>query len=90
MLSISACGTGLNLTKASIVIFAEISWSVGNILQAEDRVHRIGQHAATVRIIYVLAGWSDDIVWVCHFFPFSDSQNIFSFYFTWQYQLDIS
>ena len=41
------------------------------MLQAEDRVHRIGQNAATVRIIYVLAGWSDDIVWVrplCDFF----------------------
>ena len=46
------------------MIFAEILWSMGNILQAEDRVHRIGQSASTVRIIYVLAGWSDDIVWV--------------------------
>ena len=46
------------------MIFAEILWSMGNILQAEDRVHRIGQNASTVRIIYVLAGWSDDIVWV--------------------------
>ena len=67
LLSITACGTGLNLTCASIVIFAELSWSVGQILQAEDRVHRIGQSANSVRIIYILAGWSDDIVWVIFF-----------------------
>ena len=40
LLSVTACGTGLNLTSASIAVFAELSWSHGSILQAEDRIHR--------------------------------------------------
>ena len=40
LLSVTACGTGLNLTRASIAVFAELSWSHGSILQAEDRIHR--------------------------------------------------
>jgi SNF2 family DNA or RNA helicase len=40
LLSITSCGTGLNLTRANIAVFAELSWSLGSILQAEDRIHR--------------------------------------------------
>lgn len=40
LLSITACGTGLNLTRANIAVFAELSWALGSILQAEDRIHR--------------------------------------------------
>ena len=40
LLSVTACGTGLNLTRANIAVFAELCWSHGAMLQAEDRIHR--------------------------------------------------
>ncbi len=40
LLSITACGTGLNLTRANVALFGELYWSPGVVLQAEDRIHR--------------------------------------------------
>jgi SNF2 family DNA or RNA helicase len=49
-----AGGIGITLHKASTVVFLDRSWSPADNLQAEDRLHRIGQRAA-VQVILLQA-----------------------------------
>jgi len=63
ILSIRVANVGLNMTAASIVVFAEMDWTPGNLFQAEDRCHRIGQ-TSTVSVQYLVAkGTIDEEIW---------------------------
>jgi SWI/SNF-related matrix-associated actin-dependent regulator 1 of chromatin subfamily A len=60
--SIQAAGVGITLTAASHVIFLESDWVPGNISQAEDRAHRIGQRESVLVQHLVLDGSIDGIL----------------------------
>nr|XP_047136189.1 SWI/SNF-related matrix-associated actin-dependent regulator of chromatin subfamily A-like protein 1 [Hydra vulgaris] len=63
ILSLTAAGTGLNISVSSCVIFAELYWNPGQLIQAEDRAYRIGQKNA-VSVIYLVAkNTADDYIW---------------------------
>lgn len=57
--SIQAAGVGLTLTASNTVVFAELDWVPGNMSQAEDRCHRIGQVNSVLVQQVVLDGTID-------------------------------
>lgn len=63
VLGITAAGIALTLTAANVVFFAEMFWTPGSLIQAEDRAHRIGQ-LREVNVFYFFAHSSvDELLW---------------------------
>ncbi|ETE72328.1 SWI/SNF-related matrix-associated actin-dependent regulator of chromatin subfamily A-like protein 1, partial [Ophiophagus hannah] len=52
ILSLTAANMGLTLSSADLVVFTELFWNPGVLMQAEDRAHRIGQ-TSSVDIHYL-------------------------------------
>jgi len=57
--TMGACGVGLTLTRSAHIIFCELDWVPGNVTQAEDRAHRIGQTDTVLVQHLVLDGGLD-------------------------------
>jgi SWI/SNF-related matrix-associated actin-dependent regulator 1 of chromatin subfamily A len=55
ILGLHACSTGLNFTPIRYMVFCETSWNPASLLQAEDRIHRIGASGESVFYTYICA-----------------------------------
>jgi len=56
---ITAAAEGITLTASDTAIFVELDWRPGKLLQAEDRIHRIGQTRGVVIQYLVFDGSLD-------------------------------
>ncbi|CAD6227675.1 GSCOCG00001355001-RA-CDS [Cotesia congregata] len=72
VLSIVSSNSGFSLTRASLCVFAELYWNPGSLVQAEDRVYRIGQRSPVVIQYLIANGTVDD-----HLLQLIESKNDF-------------
>lgn len=63
LLSIQACGTGLNFQFVSLVLFAELLFNSALHSQSEARAHRMGQSKSVLCQYLVMKHSTDDLVW---------------------------
>lgn len=57
---INAAGEAITLTRSETVVFVELDWVPAALMQAEDRIHRVGQTAQSCQIIHVIAKFAGD------------------------------
>jgi len=60
VISISAGGTGLNLSRASRVMFAELPWTYVDYYQCMNRAHRLTTKHAVWLYTFILSGTLDE------------------------------
>lgn len=57
------------MTAANLVVFGELFWNPGALVQAEDRVYRIGQKDSVVVRYLIAEGTADDYIWSVYSTP---------------------
>jgi SWI/SNF-related matrix-associated actin-dependent regulator of chromatin subfamily A-like protein 1 len=62
VLQIITAGQAITLTAASRVIFSEVSWVPGDLVQAAGRLRRLGQRHTVFASVVSLAGSIDEVV----------------------------
>ena len=60
--SIRAAGVGITLTESDLVLFLELDYTPAIMLQAEDRVHRIGQKKNVLIQYFVFRNGIDSMI----------------------------
>ena len=61
--SVGAVSTGFNATQFTQLVFVESSWSAGDRMQCEARIHRIGQtHECSAHYVF-MKGTIDERLW---------------------------
>lgn len=60
--NIAAAGIGLNLTQATTACIVELTQKPGPLLQAEDRIHRIGQKSKSFIYYFIGSGTIEESV----------------------------
>eukprot|EP00897_Mesotaenium_endlicherianum_P001819 jgi/Mesen1/1665/ME000135S00648 len=63
IVGITAGGTGINLSAAESVVFAELPRTASDMLQAEDRCHRRGQLSSVNVYFFCAKDTEDEVMW---------------------------